>query len=34
MDSIHEKLLPLEGYTAEKNVCDEAETIRRAKQGV
>jgi 2-oxoisovalerate dehydrogenase E1 component len=34
MDSIHEKLLPLEGYVAEKNVCDEAEAIRRAKLGV
>ncbi|MBQ8797256.1 MAG: dehydrogenase [Oscillospiraceae bacterium] len=34
LDSIHEKLLPLEGYTAEVNSCDEAETIRRAKLGV
>ena len=34
LDSIHEKLLPLEGYTAETNSCDEAEAIRRAKQGV
>jgi len=34
LDAIHEKLLPLEGYTAEVNSCDEAETIRRAKLGV
>ena len=34
LDAIHEKLIPLAGYTAEANVCDEAEAIRRAKEGV
>jgi hypothetical protein len=34
MDAIHEKLVPLAGYTAESNVCSEEELIRRAKQGV
>ncbi len=34
LDAIHEKLLPLAGYTAEANTCDEEETIRRAKLGV
>ena len=34
LDTIHEKLVPLAGYTAEANVCDEAEFIRRAKEGV
>ena len=34
LDAIHEKLVPLAGHTAEKNSCDEAETIRRAKAGV
>ena len=34
LDSIHEKLVPLAGYNAEANTCDEAETIRRSKLGV
>ncbi len=34
LDTIHEKLVPLAGYTAEANSCDEAETVRRAKAGV
>ena len=34
LDAIHEKLIPLAGHVAEANSCDEAETIRRAKEGV
>jgi len=34
LDAVHEKLQPLEGYTAEANSCDEAETLRRGKAGV
>ena len=34
LDAIHEKLVPLAGYNAEVNSCDEAETIRRSKLGV
>jgi 2-oxoisovalerate dehydrogenase E1 component len=34
LDAIHEKLVPLAGYTPEANICDEAETIRRGKLGV
>ena len=34
LDAIHEKLVPLAGYTAECNSCDEAEAVRRAKLGV
>ena len=34
LDAIHEKLIPLAGHVAEANTCDEAETIRRAKEGV
>ena len=33
LDTIHEKLVPLSGYEP-KNGCDEAETIRRSKEGV
>ena len=33
LDAIHEKLVPLNGYTLE-NGCTEAEAIRRAKEGV
>ena len=33
LDAIHEKLVPLPGYVAE-NGCTEAETLRRAKNGV
>jgi len=33
LDSIHEKLMPLAGYTP-KNTCSEDEQIRRAKLGV
>ena len=34
LDAIHEKLVPLEGYTAEANTCDETEALRRSKAGV
>ncbi len=34
LDAIHEKLVPLAGYEAQANCCDEAETIRRARLGV
>ena len=34
LDAIHEKLVPLAGYNAEANVCDEQEALRRAKEGV
>ena len=34
LDAVHEKLVPLAGYNAEVNSCDEAETIRRSKLGV
>jgi 2-oxoisovalerate dehydrogenase E1 component len=34
LDAVHEKLVPLAGYTAESNSCNEEEMIRRAKQGV
>ena len=34
LDAVHEKLLPLEGYTAESDSCDEEELLRRAKLGV
>lgn len=33
LDAIHEKVLPLPGYTAE-NGCTEAEALRRAAKGV
>ncbi len=33
LDAVHEKIVPLAGYTPE-NGCTEAETIRRAKEGV
>jgi 2-oxoisovalerate dehydrogenase E1 component len=33
LDAVHEKLVPLAGYELQ-NGCDEAETIRRAKEGV
>ena len=33
LDTINEKLVPLAGYEP-KNSCDEAETIRRSKEGV
>ncbi len=33
IDAIHEKIVPISGYTA-KNGCTEAETFRRAKEGV
>jgi 2-oxoisovalerate dehydrogenase E1 component len=34
LDSIHEKIVPLAGYEAKVNSCDEAEAIRRSKAGV
>ena len=34
LDAIHEKLVPLAGYEAEANTCDEAEAVRRSKAGV
>ena len=34
LDSIHEKIVPLAGYEATVNSCDEAEAIRRSKAGV
>ncbi|MBR4933068.1 MAG: dehydrogenase, partial [Clostridia bacterium] len=33
IDAVHEKIVPLAGYTP-VNGCTEAETIRRAKEGV
>ena len=33
LDAINDKLVPLNGYTT-ANPCNEAETIRRAKEGV
>ena len=33
LDAIHEKIVPLPGYTV-KGGCTEAEQLRRAKQGV
>jgi 2-oxoisovalerate dehydrogenase E1 component len=34
LDTIHEKLVPLAGYEAKANSCDEEEAIRRSKLGV
>jgi 2-oxoisovalerate dehydrogenase E1 component len=34
LDTIHEKLVPLAGYEAKANSCDEAEAVRRSKLGV
>jgi len=34
LDVINDKMVPLAGYVSETNVCDEAEAIRRAKEGV